>query len=918
MKRLTEKLIIDPVTESYAIEQVKHRVVKNNNPSNNENSVEVAFRPGVTDNTAQELLEAARRMGISNILGAATGMRYQFDPVMNPLEIEQIASKLLVNSTIQRFSYQKIYPEFINTTSNELPVIETISLLTANETRLLKISEERRLALDLTEMIAIRDYFIGIERDPTDAELETLAQTWSEHCVHKTFKAEIKLDSGVIIDGILNRYLRSVTEEIDASWVRSAFVDNAGVIAFDDQFDLSFKVETHNHPSAIEPFGGANTGVGGVVRDVLGVSHRPIANTDVLCFGPQESGEGDLPENVLHPKRIQAGVVSGVGDYGNKLGIPTINGAIYYHPGYTANPLVYCGSIGIGPVDSHPTSPQPGDRIIVIGGRTGRDGIRGATFSSLTMDAQTGEVAGASVQIGDPITEKGLIEVVELARDDKLYNAITDCGAGGLSSAVGEMSSKLGANVDLENVTLKYQNLAPWEIWLSEAQERMVLAVPADKVHELEEICSRYWIELSDIGSFEESGSLKVAIAGTPVVELRNGFLHNGIPDKKLEASAIFRDENYLPASLNISPQQVNYSELLIKLLSHPNIASKEKVIRQYDHEVRGSTVVKPFSGEKQDGPSDAAVIKPLNTAGWRGFAVANGINPLIGESDPYYMALSVVDEAVRNLVAVGADPDRIALLDNFCWGNPNRPEILGSLVEAARGCRDAALLYRTPFISGKDSLNNEYIGQDGKHHAIPGTLLISSISIVPDIRKTITMDVKQAGHLIYLIGDWRPTFVGSHLARIDIAVEGKFTQKYRPPDLSEENIQVYRCLYKTIAKGLVTAAHDLSEGGLAVSLAEMCLAGRRGARVNLNNVDLSSIQTCFAETNGCLLVTVSSENKNVFEELFTPLPCRLIGLVSDDKILEIVNDSDSLIQLEIDQLLQAFTGSGKDPSHGS
>jgi phosphoribosylformylglycinamidine synthase len=898
--------------------ELNGRVENINQPASRMKTIEVAYRPGVTDNAAQELLQAAQRMGYSDLISTATGMRYLFDPAINQQELIKIASDLLVNNTIQRYSLSKITPEFIHSSGSNGPGFETIAIVGESDQTLLEISAERRLALDLEEMRAIKAYFHEVKRQPTDAELETLAQTWSEHCVHKTFKAEVKLNTGETIHGILNQYLRSATEQINAPWVRSAFVDNAGVIEFDQQFDLSFKVETHNHPSAIEPFGGANTGVGGVVRDILGVSHRPIANTNILCFGPQQAEQQDLPENVLHPKRIQAGVVAGVGDYGNKLGIPTVNGAIYYHPGYTANPLVYCGSIGLGPVNSHPTTPQPGDRVIVIGGRTGRDGIRGATFSSLTMDAQTGEVAGASVQIGDPITEKGLIEVVELARDQQLYNAITDCGAGGLSSAVGEMCKNLGARVDLDQVTLKYENLAPWEIWLSEAQERMVLAVPSANVEKLQEICSRYWIELSDIGCFEETGCLMVTYRGDNIVELENQFLHHGIPEKKLFAVIEPQPEGSQPAVPEISTLSINYKKILLALLAHPNIASKEPVIRQYDHEVRGSTVVKPFSGEMQEGPSDAAVLKPLNTAGLRGFAVGNGINPLIGEVDPYYMALSVVDESVRNLVSVGGDPERIALLDNFCWGNPNRPEILGTLMAAARGCRDAALHYQTPFISGKDSLNNEYLGVDGNHHAIPGTLLISSITIVPDIRKVVTSDLKHPSDLIYLIGDWRPTFMGSHLLNLPLAQGLGIPTNAATPNLSEKNKLVYQTLFNAVSQGLINAAHDLSEGGFSVAIAEMCLAGRLGARVELDQFDTSKFQACFAETNGCLIVSVDPEERKRFEELFTALPCRLIGQVTEDHQLEIVGGGETVIQLDVNQLADAFTNKYKDLSHGS
>ncbi|HMA18302.1 MAG TPA: AIR synthase-related protein, partial [Thermoanaerobaculia bacterium] len=505
--------------------------------------------------------------------------------------------------------------------------MQTIRVRGLDEAGLLAVSRERLAALDLAEMRAIQEYFDEVQRDPTDVEFEAIAQTWSEHCGHKTFKGRIEIrDQGLensqqrtdgshddsllsTLDSLLKTYLRSATDKIRAPWVISAFVDNAGIIDFDEEFEVSFKVETHNHPSAVEPFGGANTGVGGVIRDVLGVSAKPIANTDILCFGPQGLDPASLPEGVLHPRRIQSGVVAGVQDYGNKIGIPTVNGAILYDEAYTANPLVFCGCVGIAPKGKHRKTPQVGDRVIVIGGRTGRDGLRGATFSSMTMDAQTGEVSGASVQIGDPVTEKGLIDVIVRARDEGLYNDITDCGAGGLSSAVGEMASRIGCDVDLACVRLKYPGLAPWEIWLSEAQERMVLAVPSARLSALQRLCDTFDTELTDIGAITGSGRLVVRYNGQAVLDLANDFLHEGIPQRQLQAAIAE------PVRAPISRlSKVNPRAVLLKLLAHPNIASKSEVIRIYDHEIQGGTIVKPLTGAAMDAPSDATVLKPIGT----------------------------------------------------------------------------------------------------------------------------------------------------------------------------------------------------------------------------------------------------------------------------------------------------------------
>lgn len=908
VQTIAATLISDPITDSC---QVIHQEIERSECTNSGHIVEVALRPGVTDNIAQQLIGAASRLNIVGIQAISTGQRYELPIDLSPAEIQSIAAYLLANDTIQRFAIGEVKPEFVDDTPH-ITKPESLPIRSAHKNELQQINQDRRLALNPDELSAIQAYFQNIGREPTDAELETTAQTWSEHCIHKTFNATINLPDGSRVKSIIHSYLKAATDTINAPWVRSAFVDNAGVIAFDDDYDLSFKVETHNHPSAIEPFGGANTGVGGVVRDVLGVSHRPIANTNVLCFGPLSIPYDELPPGVLHPLQIQEGVVAGVGDYGNKLGIPTVNGTVIYHPGYLANPLVYCGCVGIGPRDSHPRKPHPGDHVIVLGGRTGRDGLRGATFSSLTMDAQTGQVAGASVQIGDPITEKGLLEVVVLARDKKLYTAITDCGAGGLSSAVGEMGRDLGAAVDLSKVTTKYQGLAPWEIWLSEAQERMVLAVPPENIPALQNICADYWVEISDIGVFNSSKRLLVTMANHRVVDLEMEFLHHGIPPLTLSAKTPPKGTH--PSRQKEKNQScVNYNDLLLSLLAHPDIASKENIIRRYDHEVRGGTLVKPLTGVNMDGPSDAAVIKPLETLGKLGFALANGINPRIGEHDAYQMAISVVDEAIRNCVCVGGDPDKLALLDNFCWGDPSRPETLGGLVEAARGCHDAAVLFNTPFISGKDSLNNEYVGNDGRRHAIPGTLLISSIAIVPDVDKIVTMDFKNVGDQLYLIGDWQPTLLGSQI--LSILSEDKIKANFGDlpslssvPMVSPDAPEVYRGLHQAIQQGLIQSAHDLSEGGMAVAAAEMSLAARMGAAIRLDKMSDNPGEACFGESNNCIIVALIPKNCPAFEELFHNLPILLVGEVIPGNDLTFFFHDEEIVSIEVEELAHAFT----------
>lgn len=886
LERIARQLLSDPITQTARWGRLDSAAEKD---SAGQRILEVALRPGVTDPVAEQIIRAATELDIQGVERAATGQRYIFNEnEIDEAELERLARRLLFNPVIQRCALGKIEPIFPHPASASGKV-DFLILRGLGEDRLLALSQERRAALDLAEMQAIQSYYQQERRDPTDVEFEMIAQTWSEHCVHKTFKAYITVENSQqgmpeMVNGILKTFIRAATEQIAAPWVRSAFVDNAGIIDFDEEYEVSFKVETHNHPSAIEPFGGANTGVGGVIRDVLGVSARPIAATDVLCFGMPDTAMEELPEGVLHPTRIRSGVVAGVQDYGNKIGIPTVNGAIIYDEGYTANPLVFCGCVGIAPKGLHPRQPQPGDQIIVLGGRTGRDGLRGATFSSMTMDAQTGEVAGASVQIGDPITEKGLIEVITRARDQRLYTAITDCGAGGLSSAVGEMSSECGATVELKDVRLKYPGLAPWEIWLSEAQERMVLAVPVENLPALERLCGIYGVELTDIGEFNNTGRLVVFYAGQKVLDLDNEFLHNGIPQRRLVAHLPDRGKRGGSETVPYKTSQSHlYNGELLSRLRQFCTASKEAVIRIYDHEVQGGTVVKPLVGVMMDGPSDACVIKPAGTRGSRGIVLSNGVNQDYGKVDPYGMALSAVDEAIRNAVAVGANPERLALLDNFCWGDPLRPETLGGLVEAARGCYDAALRYGTPFISGKDSLNNEYLGSDGLRHSIPPTLLISAIGLMDDVAKAVTMDLKEEGNLVYFLG------------RLDSST----IPDYAPA--------LYKALHQAIRQGLVRSCHDLSQGGLAVSAAEMCIGGRVGLEIDCSTGDV------FYEADACLLVEVRPEHAKTFEAALQGLPFRKIGAVARGDVslgpprLKISHLGRALVDLDVFALVGAW-----------
>ena len=911
LRILADRLLHDPVTQSIDFSLLPPPPASQN-PSTPPTSsvIEVVLKPGVTDPVAEQVVRAAALLGIDGIEAASTGFRFIVHGERLTVDLLQLAAKrLFANNVIHTYAIGEITPVFSRPAQSS-NLVGVISLRDLDDAGLLRVSTERRAALNLDEMRAIQDYSKREERDLTDIEFEMLAQTWSEHCVHKTFKARVKIECepGCTrpypseYDHLFNQTIRAATRAVNAPWVRSAFTENAGIVEFDGENEISFKVETHNHPSAIEPFGGANTGIGGVIRDIIGVSAKPIASTDILCFGPADLPLADLPEGVLHPRRIASGVVAGIQDYGNKMGIPTVNGAIWFDPGYTANPLVYCGSVGIAPKGSNPHQLTPGDHIIVLGGRTGRDGLRGATFSSMTMDAQTGEVSGASVQIGAPVVEKGLVDVLMRARDQKLYHAITDCGAGGFSSAVGEMASESGGDVQLENVPLKYPGLSPWEVWLSEAQERMVIAVPKENLPALRRLCDEYEVEMTDIGCITDSGRMRIFYAETKVLDLENEFLHHGLPQRTYQAR-VTAPRIPVGARNNASTAVTsNFDETLLRLLSHPNIASKERVIRDYDHEVQGGTVVKPLCGTRHDGPSDGAVIKPVNCKENHAFVLTNGLNPEYGKLDAAQMTWLAVDEAIRNAVACGADPRRIALLDNFCWGDPTRPEIMGDLVKAAQACYDGALRYQTPFISGKDSFNNEYLGTDGRVHAIPPTLLISALGWMQDWRKSLTMDFKAAGDLLFLVGDFKPAFGGSHynLIHPDQCMDEGL------PVCSEHNPGVFRTLHAAIQKDLVAACHDLSEGGLAVAAAEMAMAGRLGCTFEIGQ-DFDLLRSLFGETSGCFVVEIKQEFQKLFEDCLAGIPLRRLGVVENDPMLRVTGSNRALVALSLASLLNAW-----------
>ncbi len=741
----------------------------------------------------------------------------------------------------------------------------------ATDQQLQELSSELGLGLNLQEMKQIQAYFKTKKRNPTDVELQVLGQTWSEHCCHKTFKGKIKIDSKEI-NSLFKTYISKVTKELNPKWCISVFEDNAGIISFDKGYGIAAKVETHNHPSAVEPFGGAATGVGGVIRDVLGVWADPIACTDVLGFGPLDYDYTKLPAGVKHPKYVYMGVTAGIGAYGNNMGIPTVNGAIYFDESYTGNVVVYCGCIGLLPLKKYKKNAKAGHLLILAGGKTGRDGIHGVTFASAELTEKSEEVSRPAVQIADPIEEEKVKRAIIEIRDRELASAITDMGGGGMSSAIGETAERYGcgATVDLDKVPLKYAGLAPWEIYVSESQERMLIAVPLENLEKVVAIFEKEDVEATAIGTLTKEKQLQLRFDGVTVVKMDMQFLFKSLESTK---TATYETTNLQEPTL---PEPTNLTETLLQLLAAPNIASKESVVRTYDHEVKGNTALKPLHGEHA-GPNNAAVIKPLDNS-WKGIAISCGINPNYGKIDPYWMAASAIDEAIRNNVAVGGR--RIALLDNFVWGNPEKPERLGSLVKACEACYDYASAFKAPFISGKDSLYNE-----SPLGPVTPTLLITAVGIVPDIRSTVSMDLKTPGNLLYLVGNTYPEIGGSEYYKLH-GYLGNSVPKVRAAQAKKN----FKVITKAIDAGLVKACHDLSEGGLAVAAAEMTLAGGYGAELDLKKIPGEALKrddfALFAESNSRFLVEVAEKDRQAFEVLTKWKGCSAIGKVSKNQRL--------------------------------
>jgi phosphoribosylformylglycinamidine synthase subunit PurSL len=910
---LAAVLFADPVTESPVVAEVgAARLVEpfDGLPT----VVHVLPKAGVTDPAGLTAQAAAAALGHRVVVRS---LRKYWLPPLESAAVQRLAEKLLANDAIQDVVVGPLALTALSGGRSWPFAQETIPLEGLDDPALEKLSRDRCLALSVRELDAVRDHFRAVGRAPFEIELETIAQTWSEHCCHKTLTSgvdHVGPAGAARYDNLLKETVFAATRTIRATlgprdWCVSVFKDNSGVVRFDGDHDICVKVETHNHPSAIEPYGGAATGLGGVIRDVLGtgLGAKPIANLDVFCVAPPDTPAADVPPGVIHPRRLLAGVAAGVRDYGNRMGIPTIAGAVAFHPGYIGNPLVFCGTVGIMPRGHADAAVEGGDLVVVAGGRTGRDGIHGATFSSIELTSASETESGGAVQIGHAIHEKMLTDFVLEASRQRLFHAITDCGAGGLSSAVGEMGATLGADVDLDRVPLKYEGLSATEVWISEAQERMVLAVAPGDWPALERIAADEGVEATAIGTFTGSGRIVLKWHGRVAGDLDCHFLHEGRPRQQLTA----RHAPTAPSPLVWSGDAA-VSAALLDVLALPDVASKERIIRQYDHEVQGCSVLKPLLGPG-GGPADGTVIRGVLGRD-RGIVLGVGLRHHLGRLDPYQMAAGGIVEAIANVVAAGADPERIALLDNFCWGDTRRPESLGTLVEACRACHDLAIAFAAPFVSGKDSLNNVFAYADAtgaaREISIPPTLLITAVGQLDDVRRAVSPDLKTAGNRLAVVGETGGDLAGSQLALTGRASGG---------GVPAVDVAACRAAIHAVAAarraGLLQACHDVSDGGLATAVAEMAIGGRLGAQLVLADVPTATaaaghdLTVAFAETPGRFVCEVKPEHAAEFARCLEGVRFGWIGSVAAAPDLEIVSSTGAIDRIAVDRLATAWHG---------
>ncbi|MDR3073968.1 MAG: phosphoribosylformylglycinamidine synthase subunit PurS [Deltaproteobacteria bacterium] len=913
--------------------------------------IEVGFRPGVTDNegrTARDTLALALGIADKNSLAVYTATQYHLrsskGKALDEDDVARIARDFLANELIQRYRIKSgaawyLEPGFAplaaKVSGEALSEVAVVALSAMSDEELLSFSRDNTLALSLEELLAIKAHYAeaavraerakaGLPPDPTDAEIEVLAQTWSEHCKHKIFAAKISYENRETgeketIDSLYKTYIKGSTQTIrkrlgDKDFCKSVFTDNAGVVGFTEGYDAAIKVETHNSPSALDPYGGALTGIVGVNRDLMGVGQGAsmVCNMDVFCFASPFYNE-ELPPRLLHPRRVMEGVREGVEHGGNKSGIPTVNGSVVFEPRFLGKPLVYCGTVGLLPAmvngrPGHQKKARVGDAVVMAGGRIGKDGIHGATFSSEELHEESPATA---VQIGDPITQRKLYDFILRARDLGLFSAITDNGAGGLSSSVGEMAGDTGGcRIDLARAPVKYDGLRPWEILLSEAQERMTLAVPPEKLDEFLALAGRMDVEASPLGEFTDSGYFQVEYAGKPVARLAMDFMHDGVPQMELRAVWDPRFARLADREATLEVEAGRQGDFLKTMLGRLNICSKEYLIRQYDHEVKGGSVIKPLVGVKRDGPGDAAVLRPLLDRE-EGLVLSHGICPKFSDFDTYWMMANAIDEAVRGAAAVGADPKRLAGVDNFCWCDPVQSERtpdghykLAQLVRANQALAAFCTAFGVPCISGKDSMKNDYTG-GGVKISIPPTVLFTVLGIIPKAGRAVSSDFKGRGESIYLLGRTARELAGSEAAS-ELGVNAGNAPQVDAPSAGAR----YAALHEAIMRRLVSACHDLSDGGLGVALAEMALGGRCGAEADLALVPAEAMnptELLYSESASRLLVTVPDICREEFETLFAGQVFARIGETLGGPRLLVKHGGTQVLDEHVDDLAAAF-----------
>lgn len=851
-KVLAENLLAESVNQTYSINKAKRGNSK----------TEIAYKPGVMNPEVESIIKAAKDLKI-NLKAADSSWEYS-------------KSNGEFNSLVQ---YKVEKPPKTLLIEGKLGPTSIIKIRNMNGNELLELSKDK-LFLNLEEMKVIQNYFIKIKRDPTDCELETLAQTWSEHCAHKTFKAKLVVD-GKVKESLIKRIKKEALRH--KKDIVSAFVDNSGVMNFYDGMAICAKVETHNSPSAIEPYGGAETGSGGVFRDVLGTGQgaKVIASTDIFCFAPPDLPKKELPVGCLPPKYLLKRVVEGVRDYGNRVGIPTNNGSIHFHDDFRAKPTVIVGGYGIIPKKKAQKGiVKKNDLVVAIGGRTGRDGIHGATFSSGEMTERTITVNGPAVQIGNAIEEKRVIDAVLEGSDRGLIRAITDCGAGGFSSAIGEMGQRVGVKVDLSKAPLKYNGLAPWEIWVSESQERMVLAIPKNKIKRFIEVCRKYNVESSILGKFDGSKKLLVYYGKKLVCDLSMEFLHHGLPQRKMTAKKPKASVQTKSKKLKLQTER-QWIKALSSVLSDLNVCSKEPIVRLYDHTVQGANVLQSYIGEKLDGPADAAVIRPILSKNY-GMVISHGLNPALNNIDPYWGSIWAGVEALSNYVAVGGDYRNASLINNYIWPFPDE-ESLWSLDRSVEAVLTLMKTFKIPVISGKDSLSSTYRGKDGKVIKIPPVLCISVFGKIPDVSKTVSSDFKKVGSSIYLLG------------KQDFSDVPKADLKSMP--------KLFNALFGGINGGKILSVHDISEGGAVTSIFEMCVGGGMGAKIDVRTKDIQSF--LFNETAGTFLVEI--ENEKIAKKLFKGVRYLKLGETVHSRTIKVRVGNKKLFEVEVEKLKKVW-----------